>query len=40
VRLNGISWQRFKDLDACLEDIKSIRLTYVVGVLEIMTTMA
>jgi Uma2 family endonuclease len=38
VRLSGISWQRFKDLDACLEGIKSLRLTYVADVLEILTT--
>jgi hypothetical protein len=38
IRLSGISWQRFKELDACLDGIKSLRLTYVTGVLEIMTT--
>jgi Uma2 family endonuclease len=37
VRVSGISWQRFKNLDACLEGIKSLRLTYVTGLLEIMT---
>ncbi len=37
VRLSGISWQRFRQLDACLEGIKSLRLTYAAGLLEIMT---
>ncbi len=37
IRISGISWQRFKELDACLDGIKSVRLTYVAGVLEIMT---
>jgi hypothetical protein len=31
IKLSGISWQRFKQLDACLDGIKSLRLTYVTG---------
>ena len=37
VKLSGISWQRFKDLDVCLDGINSLRLTYLAGRLEIMT---
>jgi len=37
IKLSGISWQRFKQLDACLDGIKFLRLTYVTGLLEIMT---
>jgi Uma2 family endonuclease len=37
MRLSGISWQCFKNLDARLESIKSIRFTYITGVLEILT---
>ncbi|MDM8561297.1 Uma2 family endonuclease [Candidatus Parabeggiatoa sp. HSG14] len=35
--LDGISWERFKNLDASFEGIPSIRLSYATGVLEIMT---
>jgi Uma2 family endonuclease len=35
--LDGISWERFKNLDASFEGMPSIRLSYATGVLEIMT---
>jgi Uma2 family endonuclease len=37
LKLNGISWENFKNLDASFESIPSIRLSYATGVLEIMT---
>ncbi len=35
--LDGISWERFKNLDASFEGMPSIKLSYATGVLEIMT---
>jgi len=35
--LEGISWERFKNLDASFDGLSSVRLSYTMGVLEIMT---
>lgn len=35
--LEGISWQRFEDLSACFAETTSIRLTYLQGLVEIMS---
>lgn len=35
--LDGISWERFQNLDSSFEGISSIRLSYTAGALEIMT---
>ncbi|HLP88009.1 MAG TPA: Uma2 family endonuclease [Nostocaceae cyanobacterium] len=37
VTLYGISWEKFKAIEANLEDIKNVRLSYLKGVLEIMS---
>ena len=35
--LEGMPWQRFEDLSACFADMKSVRLTYLDGKVEIMS---
>jgi Uma2 family endonuclease len=37
ILLEGISWDRFEQLSACLEDTRSVRLTYLDGRLEIVS---
>lgn len=35
--LHGLSWERFKAIEANLEEIQEVRLSYLAGVLEIMS---
>jgi Uma2 family endonuclease len=37
VTLHGISWEKFKAIEAQLEDNREVRLTYLAGVMEIMS---
>ena len=37
VTLHGITWERFKAIEANLEGIRDVRLSYLAGVLEIMS---
>lgn len=37
VTLHGISWEKFKVIEAQLEDNREVKLTYLAGVLEIMS---
>lgn len=37
IALHGLSWERFKAIEANLEEIQEVRLSYLAGVLEIMS---
>jgi Uma2 family endonuclease len=37
VTLQGVTWEQFKAIDANLEDVRDVRLSYLQGVLEIMS---
>lgn len=37
IALRGLSWERFKAIEANLEEIQEVRLSYLAGVLEIMS---
>lgn len=37
VRLQGVNWQQFKAIEANLENVRDVRLSYLQGVLEILS---